>query len=93
MQCATYAEPHPSAAAKRAADFFDGGAILCRSRAGDLCSTRTAVSSNARPIDEPRNPLLTLLLGFGPTLLLIGGFLWLSRKADWADGRRYFWHR
>ena len=34
---------------------------------------------NARPLDEPRNPLLTLLLSFGPTLLLIGGFLWLSQ--------------
>jgi cell division protease FtsH len=32
------------------------------------------------PIEEPRNPLLTVL-GFGPTLLLIGGFIWLSRKA------------
>ena len=41
---------------------------------------------NARPLDEPRNPLLTLLLSFGPTLLLIGGFLWLSRRAAarWA---------
>jgi cell division protease FtsH len=31
-------------------------------------------------VDEPRNPLLTLLISFGPTLLLIGGFLWLSRQ-------------
>jgi cell division protease FtsH len=36
---------------------------------------------NAKPIDEPRNPLLTVLLSFGPTLLLIGGFLYLSRRA------------
>ncbi len=36
---------------------------------------------NAKPIDEPQNPLLTLLLSFGPTLLLIGGLLWLSRRA------------
>ena len=38
---------------------------------------------NARPLDQPANPFITLLLGFGPTLLLIGGFLWLSRKAAW----------
>jgi cell division protease FtsH len=36
---------------------------------------------NARPIDEPRSWWMTLLLSFGPTLLLIGGFLWLSRAA------------
>jgi cell division protease FtsH len=36
---------------------------------------------NARPVEEARNPLLTLLISFGPTLLLIGGFLWLSRRA------------
>jgi cell division protease FtsH len=36
---------------------------------------------NARPIDEPRSWWMTLLLSFGPTLLLIGGFLWLSRTA------------
>ena len=39
---------------------------------------------NARPIDEPRNPLLNLLLSFGPTLLLIGAFLWLSKRAAGA---------
>ena len=37
---------------------------------------------NARSVDEPRNPLLTLLISFGPTLLLIVGFLWLSRRAS-----------
>ncbi|HEY3118061.1 MAG TPA: ATP-dependent metallopeptidase FtsH/Yme1/Tma family protein, partial [Chloroflexota bacterium] len=36
---------------------------------------------NARPLDEPRSWWLNLLLSFGPTLLLIGGFLWLSRQA------------
>jgi len=36
---------------------------------------------NARPLDQPSNPLLTLLFSFGPTLLLIGGFLWLSKRA------------
>src|SRR5262249_46758790 len=39
---------------------------------------------NARPIDEPRSWWMTLLLSFGPTLLLIGGFLWLSSRATSA---------
>ncbi len=39
------------------------------------------VAINAKPIDEPQNPLLTLLLSVGPTLLLIGGLLWLSKRA------------
>jgi cell division protease FtsH len=45
---------------------------------------------NARPIDEVRNPLLTLLLSFGPTLLLIGAFLWLSKRAAGAMGNGVF---
>ena len=39
---------------------------------------------NARPLDEPRSWWLTLLISFGPTLLLIGGFLWLSSKMGGA---------
>jgi cell division protease FtsH len=35
---------------------------------------------NAKPLDQGRSPLLTLLLGFGPTILLIAGFLWLTRS-------------
>ncbi|HYU20409.1 MAG TPA: ATP-dependent zinc metalloprotease FtsH [Chloroflexota bacterium] len=45
---------------------------------------------NAKPVDEPRNPLLNLLLSFGPTLLLIGGFLWISRRAGGAAGGGLF---
>jgi cell division protease FtsH len=45
---------------------------------------------NARPIDEARNPILTLLLGFGPTLLLIGGFLWLTKRATKQMGGGVF---
>src|SRR5579864_7346120 len=42
---------------------------------------------NARSLDQPANPLLSLLLGFGPTVLLIGAFLWLSgRFANAAGG-------
>jgi cell division protease FtsH len=45
---------------------------------------------NARPLDQPANPLVTILLGFGPTLLLIGGFLWLSRRAAGQMGGGVF---
>src|SRR5438034_1469393 len=39
------------------------------------------VTINARPLDEPRSWWQTLLLSFGPTLLLIGLFFWISRSA------------
>ena len=41
---------------------------------------------NAKPIDEGRR-LVTLLVGFGPTLLLVGLFVWLVRARP-AAGRR-----
>jgi cell division protease FtsH len=44
------------------------------------------VTINARPIDEPANPIVSLLLTFGPTVLLIGGFIWLTRRASNAMG-------
>jgi cell division protease FtsH len=37
---------------------------------------------NARPLEEPRSWWMNLLLSFGPTILLIGAFLWLSRRAS-----------
>jgi cell division protease FtsH len=39
------------------------------------------VTINARPLDEPRSWWQTLLLSFGPTLLLIGIFFWISSRA------------
>jgi cell division protease FtsH len=39
------------------------------------------VSINARSLDEPRSWWQTLLLSFGPTLLLIGLFFWISSRA------------
>jgi cell division protease FtsH len=42
------------------------------------------VTINARPIDEAGNPLLNVLLSFGPTLLLIAGFVWISSRASGA---------
>jgi cell division protease FtsH len=44
----------------------------------------------ASPLEGSRSPLLTLLLSFGPTLLLIGGFLWLSNRAARAAGGGLF---
>jgi len=41
---------------------------------------------NARPIDEPRSWWMTLLLSFGPTLLLIVGFVWLTTRAGAMGG-------
>jgi cell division protease FtsH len=38
------------------------------------------VTINARPLEEPRALLLDLLFAFGPTLLFIGGFLWVSAR-------------
>jgi len=42
---------------------------------------RNNVVITAKPLDQPRSALLTFLLSFGPTLLLLGGFLWLSSRA------------
>jgi cell division protease FtsH len=78
-QAVTY-QPNPSVAARTAGDFSTVVPSFADPGLESLLNAHGGVI-NARPIDEPRNPLLTLLLGFGPTLLLIGGFLWLSRKA------------
>jgi cell division protease FtsH len=44
------------------------------------------VEVNAEPIDQPRSWLVSLLLGFGPTLLLIGLFVLIARRAAGAAG-------
>ena len=41
---------------------------------------------NATSVDQTTPWWLNLLLGFGPTLLLIGGFLWLSNRAGQSAG-------
>jgi cell division protease FtsH len=40
------------------------------------------VEINAKAITEDRPLLLTILLGFGPTILLVGLFIWLIRRAQ-----------
>ena len=37
----------------------------------------------AEPVNEGRGFLLNLLLGFGPVILLVVLFVWLSRRAAW----------
>src|SRR5438309_5035095 len=44
---------------------------------------------NARPIDEGRPVWQNLLFGFGPTLLLIVGFVWMNQRMM-ASGRGLF---
>jgi cell division protease FtsH len=44
------------------------------------------VEISAEPIREGGNPLLTLLFAFGPALLLIGGYIWLYRRAQRQGG-------
>lgn len=87
-QSATY-QPDPRVAATNVADFSTvipafadpGLETLLGEHGGTI---------NARPLDQPSNPLITILLGFGPTLLLIGGFVWLSRRAAGQMGGGMF---
>ena len=44
---------------------------------------------NARPLDEGQGLLQNLLFGFGPTLLLILGFVWMNQRMQ-ASGRGIF---
>src|SRR3954447_18762518 len=39
------------------------------------------VEVNAKPAEEGRSFIANLLLGFGPTLLLVGLFVWFARRA------------
>jgi cell division protease FtsH len=45
---------------------------------------------NATSLDQTTPWWLNLLLGFGPTILLIGGFLWLTNRAGQAAGSGLF---
>jgi cell division protease FtsH len=47
---------------------------------------REDVEVSAEPLEEPRSFLLTLLLSFGPTLLLVGLFILLIRRSAAAGG-------
>jgi cell division protease FtsH len=45
-----------------------------------------AVTVNAKSTETGRSFIANLLLGFGPTLLLIGIFIWLARRASAGGG-------
>src|SRR6266498_320072 len=51
---------------------------------------RANVVITAEPLEEPRSTWLTLLLSFGPAILLIGGFLWLTARNAAAAGGGLF---
>ncbi len=44
------------------------------------------VEISATSMDTPANPLLTLLFSFGPTLLLLGLIIWMSRRLRSGGG-------
>src|SRR5690606_28887317 len=44
------------------------------------------VEIDAETITAPRSPLLTLLISFGPALLMIGLILWLTRRMTYPQG-------
>ena len=41
---------------------------------------------DAQSLETPRSPFITFLLAFGPTLLLIGGYLWLTNRLSRSAG-------
>ena len=66
----------------------DAAAGLRRSRISRSASRRRAWSIEA--VDESASSWFKLLVGFGPTLLLIGAFVWISRRAAAAAGGGLF---
>jgi hypothetical protein len=45
------------------------------------------VTVNAQSSDTPANPLLSIIHSFGPTLLLVGVFIWISARAAFRRRR------
>jgi cell division protease FtsH len=82
-------QPDPAVAAKTVGDFSTVIPAFADPGLESLLAAHGG-TINARPLDQPSNPILTILLGFGPTLLLIGGFLWLSKKAAGQMGGGIF---
>src|SRR6266851_8215038 len=82
-------QPDPTVPAKTAGDFSTVIPAFADPGLETLLAAHGGII-NARPLDQPANPFITILLGFGPTLLLIGGFLGLSRKAAGQMGGGIF---
>jgi cell division protease FtsH len=82
-------QPDPTVTAKTVGDFSTVIPAFADPGLESLLGAHGGVI-NARPLDQPSNPIITLLLSFGPTILLIGGFLWLSRRAAGQMGGGLF---
>src|SRR3981081_1538278 len=52
--------------------------------------TQQGVVVNATSLDQTMPLWLNLLLGFGPSILLIAGFIWISNRASQASGGGLF---
>src|SRR5258708_33740045 len=87
-QAVTY-QPDPALAARTASDFSTVIPAFADPGLETLLAAHGGII-NARPLDQPSNPFITILLGFGPTLLLIGGLLWLSGRAAGQMGGGIF---
>src|SRR5258708_35503918 len=83
-QAVTY-QPDPALAARTASDFSTVIPAFADPGLETLLAAHGGII-NARPLDQPSNPFITILLGFGPTLLLIGGLLCPSRKSAGQKG-------
>jgi cell division protease FtsH len=83
---ATYTPPDGGGPVKVGEDFKTEVPSFIDNRAVTELLTEHHVVINASPPDSGRSVLGTLLLGFLPTLLLIGFFLWLIRKQTGGGG-------
>ena len=63
--------------------FVDGKAL-------EPLLAQNGVQVTAEPLETPRSGLLNFLLAFGPTVLLIVGFIWLTRRAAASAGGGVF---
>ena len=87
---------HLPADRRQAADVHrvrHAAADVRRPGARGAARTARAWSINARPLDEGRGWLLTLLLSFGPALLFFGLLIWMVEPRPSGAQRRRLRHR
>jgi cell division protease FtsH len=82
------APPAPDQPASHASTEFETRRPVFADPGLEALLERQGVVIDAR--DESGPSWLTLLIGFGPTLLLIGAFVWISRRAAAAGGAGVF---
>jgi cell division protease FtsH len=83
---ATYTPPGGDDPVKVSSDFKTEVPSFIDNNAVTTLLTEHNVVINASPPDSGRSVIGTLILGFLPTLLLIGFFIWLIRKQTGAGG-------